>query len=88
MTLTVELPNNLAEQADPAHIALEAIAIEGFKTGALTKQQARGLLGLGRIAFENLLKSKGEFDSFYNMDDLMHDIRTIRESRAKALPNE
>ena len=85
MTLTVELPNNLAEQADPAHIALEAIAIEGFKTGALTKQQARGLLGLGLIAFEDLLKSKGEFDSFYNVDDLMDDIRTIREMRAETL---
>jgi hypothetical protein len=44
MTLTVELPNNLAEQPDPAHIALEAIAIEGFKTGALTKPQARACL--------------------------------------------
>jgi predicted HTH domain antitoxin len=88
MQLTVELPNDLAEQADPAHIALEAIAVEGFKTGALTKQQARGLLGLGRIAFEDLLKTKGEFDSFYNVDDLMNDIRTLDDLDATSRERE
>jgi hypothetical protein len=77
MTLTVELPNNLAEQPDPAHIALEAIAIEGFKAGALTKQQARGLLGLGRIAFNDWLKANNFTDDFYGPQELQEDIRTL-----------
>jgi predicted HTH domain antitoxin len=85
MQLTVELPNDLVERPDPAHIALEAIAVEGFKTGALSKQQARSLLGLGRIAFDDLLKSKGEFDSFYNVDDLMDDIRNSDRMRATVI---
>jgi len=36
MKITVELPDDVAKRADPGRAALEALAIEGYRAGALT----------------------------------------------------
>ena len=50
MTITVEMPEGLLDQLvpagqDPVRAALEAIAIEGYRSGRLTEADIRGLLG-------------------------------------------
>jgi len=41
MKITVELPDDVAKHADPGRAALEALAIEGYRAGALTTLSGR-----------------------------------------------
>jgi hypothetical protein len=50
MQITVELPDDIAQHSDPARVALEALATEGYRSGAFTHHQACQLLGLGLLA--------------------------------------
>jgi predicted HTH domain antitoxin len=82
MTLTIELPNDLAEHEDPVREALEAFAVEAYRTEVLTHHEAASMLSLGRIAFDDVLKRKGVTNNFYNVDDLLEDIATSDRLRA------
>lgn len=53
MQITVELPDDIAQHADPGREALERLAIEGYRSGALTHHQAGQLLGLSRFEFDD-----------------------------------
>lgn len=77
MQITVQLPDELMQQPDPARTALEALAIEGYRTEALTPLQARTLLGLSRFEFEGFLKKNEVMDHAYGVDDLACDLITI-----------
>jgi predicted HTH domain antitoxin len=58
MQITVELPDDIAEHADPGREALEQLAIEGYRSGSLTHHQASQLLGLSRFEFDDFLKKR------------------------------
>jgi predicted HTH domain antitoxin len=78
----------LAQQPDPGRAALESLAIEGYKTGALSHFQASQLLGLSRIEFEGFLKARGILDHAYDEEDLRRDIETMRKLQDQGLLNE
>jgi predicted HTH domain antitoxin len=78
MEITVKLPDDLVQHADPRGEALEALAIEGYKTGALSHFQASQLLGLSRIEFDGFLKERQIYDHAYDVQDLEDDIETLR----------
>jgi predicted HTH domain antitoxin len=83
--ITVQLPNDLAEHAEPAREALEALAIAGYRSGKLTAFQARRLLGLAsRIEFENFLKERKIFDHAYSVEGLEDDVETLRKLDEKS----
>ena len=74
MQITVQLPDDLAQHADPAREALEAFAIEGYKSGALSAYQTRMLLGFEtRNALDGFLKAHGVWDHAYSVEDLEED---------------
>jgi len=77
MEITVRLPDDVIQQADPGRVALEALAIEGYRTEALTPLQARTLLGLSRFEFDGFLKKHQVWDHAYGVDDLACDLMTI-----------
>jgi predicted HTH domain antitoxin len=75
MQITVQLPDDLAQHPDPGRRALEALAIEGYRSGALSAYQA--LLPLGfetRIELESFLKEHGVWEHAYSVEDLEHDV--------------
>jgi hypothetical protein len=45
MQITVQLPSDLAQHPNPGRDALEALAIEGYRSGALSVCQTRLMLG-------------------------------------------
>ncbi|MBB6146634.1 hypothetical protein HNQ77_004613 [Silvibacterium bohemicum] len=45
MEITVQLPDDLAEHANPGREALEALVAEGYRNGALNRKQLRNMLG-------------------------------------------
>ena len=81
MQIQLEIPEDLARQlaADPtsvAHAALEAVALEGVRSGKLTVSQARRLLGIeSRYEMDGFLKAHGVFLEM-TLDDVRRDSNT------------
>jgi predicted HTH domain antitoxin len=76
MTLTVELPNDLMQHEDAAREALEAIAVEAYRTDAMTRPEAAKFLGMGRLEFQDVLKRHGVAKGSYGVEELLEDIAT------------
>jgi predicted HTH domain antitoxin len=85
MEITVHLPDDFTKQPDPGRTALESLAVEGYKTGALSHYQASQLLGLTRIEFDAFLKDRRVYDRAYGVDELNEDRETVRRLRADGL---
>lgn len=81
MDVHLEIPEEVAQQLAPdanglARAALEAIALEGVRSGKLTVAQARRLLGIqSRYEMDGFLKAHGVF-----LDLTLEDVR--RDSEA------
>jgi predicted HTH domain antitoxin len=85
MRINVELPEDIARRPDPGREALEALAIEGYRSGALTHYQASQLLGLSRFEFDRFLKERNIFDHAYDAADLEQDLETLRQLENRGL---
>jgi predicted HTH domain antitoxin len=83
MQITVELPDDLTQHADPAREALEALAIEGYRSEKLTHFQASQLLRMTRFEFDGFQKARGIYDHAYSLEDVEQDLVTIRELESK-----
>ncbi len=74
MQITVQLPDDLAHHADPAREALEAFAIEGYRSGAFSPYHTRLMLGFAtRYEFDGFLKEHEVWDHAYTVEDLEKD---------------
>jgi predicted HTH domain antitoxin len=85
MQITVQLPDDLAQHPNPGRVALESLAIEGYRAGTLSHFEASQLLGLSRFEFDGFLKERRIYDHAYGLEDLAHDRETFRELQAKGL---
>jgi predicted HTH domain antitoxin len=74
MQITVELPDDLAAHPNAAREAMEAFAIEGYRSGALSAYQTRVLLGFDtRYELDGFLKEHGVWAHAYSVEDLEKD---------------
>ena len=87
MQITVELPDDIAQRADPGREALERLVIEGYRSGALTHHQASQLLGFSRFEFEDFLIERKIHDHSYSIDDLQQDLADLKRLRGQGLLN-
>ena len=84
MELTVQIPDDLARSmsasgADLSRRALEALALEEFKSGRLTKPELRRLLGFGtRYRLDGFLKSHDVYED-YTMEDFDRDRDALKQ---------
>ena len=85
MKITVDLPDDLVQHADPRREALEALAIEAYRSGALSHYQASQLLGLSRFEFDDFLIERNICDHAYSIEDLEHDLADLEKLRAQGL---
>ena len=81
MQVAIELPEDIAEGLRakwkdlPRH-ALEAIALEGYRSGALTESQVRRLLGFEtRLEVNSFLRDHGIYYD-YRRSDIDQEIKT------------
>ena len=79
MEITVKLPDDLAQHPDPGREALEALVIEGYRSGALSHYQASQLLGISRFGFDGFLKERDISEHAYDVQDLEQDRETLRK---------
>ena len=88
MQVTLEVPEDLARflERDAGGIgraALEALALEGVRSGRLTAAQARRLLGIrSRYEMDGFLKSRGVFLEV-TTEDIRRDAQTALAFRAR-----
>jgi hypothetical protein len=84
MQVTVEIPDDMVQKLtpvgrDPARALLEAVTIEGYRSGTLTAYQTRRLLGFEtRFELDGFLKAHNVWDHAYSLEDLEQDRRTMR----------
>jgi hypothetical protein len=84
MTITVEIPKGLLDHVvragqDPARAALEAIALEGYRSDRLTETDIGELLGFETLLeVDGFLKEHGAFLP-YTDEDLEHDCAVARQ---------
>ena len=83
MTLTIELPNDIAEHEHVAAEALEAFAVEAYCADVLTRSQARKLLGISRYEFDGVLKRRGVMKDAYDVEAFLADVQTSDRLRAE-----
>ena len=81
MQVHLEIPEDVARQLAPdtdglARATLEAVALEGVRSGKLTVSQARRLLGIqSRYDMDGFLKAHGVFLDL-TLDDVRRDSDT------------
>jgi predicted HTH domain antitoxin len=88
MEITVKLPDDLAQRPNPGREALEALVIEGYRSGKLSHYQASQVLGLSRFQFDGFLKQRNIYDHAYDVEDLKQDEETLRRFQSEGLPQE
>jgi predicted HTH domain antitoxin len=81
MTITLQLPDDLAQHVNAGREALEALAIESYRSGALTHSQARQLLGLSRFEFDEFLLARNIEEHAYSIEDVQQDLATLDRLR-------
>jgi predicted HTH domain antitoxin len=77
MRVTIDLAEDFMRHADPARDVLEALAIQGYQSGALSSYQARTLPGLTRFEFDGFLKDHQVWEHAYSQEDLERDRETL-----------
>lgn len=86
MEITFNIPDDLAQQLasegkDPARVALEALALEGYRAGRLSESNLREMLGFDtRIHVHAFLKCHGVYLQ-YDLEDLEQDTVTAEKFR-------
>jgi predicted HTH domain antitoxin len=84
MQVTLEIPDDVAERLtahgqDVSRAALEALAIEGYRSGSLSPLETRLMLGFEtRYEFDVFLKQHNVWEHAYDLDDLEQDRETMR----------
>jgi hypothetical protein len=87
MQITLNIPDDLARQVasegrDPARVALEALALEGYRTELLSESALRQMLGFEtRIQVHAFLKQHGVY-LHYDVSDLNEDQATASSRRS------
>ncbi len=82
MNLTVEIPDDLAGRlgasgVDLSRRALEAFALEEYKTERISKAELRGLLGISRYELDGFLKAHDVWID-YTLEDFHREMETLK----------
>jgi predicted HTH domain antitoxin len=84
MDVTISLPEDISEAltgqwGNVSRHALEAVAVEGYRTGALTERQVKRLLGLETRFEVHALLKEHKVPLHYTEADLKEDLAACRE---------
>jgi predicted HTH domain antitoxin len=82
MQVTIDIPADLLQHPHPAREALEAYAIAGYRSGALTPRQTRELLGFEtRFQLNDFLVEHEVFDHAYGVEEYEKDLARLDSIR-------
>lgn len=83
MRIAVEVPDDIAKRLasawrDVSRGTLEALALEGYRDGTLSREQVGRILGLSFGETEAFLKARQAYLA-YDEEDLRHDREALRQ---------
>jgi predicted HTH domain antitoxin len=85
VNLTVEIPDDLARRlgdlsgGDLSRRALEALAVEEYRSGHLTETELQRLLGFGtRYKLDGFLKAHNILVDDYSVEELHREVETLQ----------
>jgi len=86
MIVTLDIPDEIAAQLtapgqEISRAAMEALALEGYRRGALTQLQVGHLLGLSRIETEDFLAEHVDLYD-YSIEELEAEAEVLRGLRS------
>ncbi len=87
MTIILNLPEDIAKDLsnqgeDVSRSALESLALEGYRSGRLSEEQVRRMLGFeSRFQVHAFLKQHSTYLN-YTQEDLEHDLELSRKLNA------
>ena len=77
-----------ANGQNSSRAAVEALAIEGYRSGSLSPLQTRLMLGFEtRYELDGFLKAHNVWEHAYDLEDLEHDRETMRMLKAEGRLN-
>ena len=84
MRVTLDLPDDISAALEDRwrnipHQALEALAVEGYRTGALSENQVRRLLGFESRFYVHALLKEHRVPLRYTEEDVERDLAAHRE---------
>lgn len=84
MDIAIQIPDDVgsalgASSGNVGRAVLEAMAIEAYRTGAITPAQIQEMLGFHSRWETEVFLHRAEAYHDYTMDDLARDIATIRD---------
>lgn len=90
MQVTLTVPDNLAAQLisagkDPSREALEALAVEGYRTERLTESEVRQMLGYETRMQVHALLAEHDVCLHYTMEGLQQDIDASNKLHAQRI---
>ncbi len=82
MNIVLHIPDDFVEQlavgGDIERRALEALAVESYRAGRLSKAEVRGLLGFQVLnEVDAFLKAHEVYDP-YTLDDVQHEVAALQ----------
>ncbi len=88
MEITFNIPDELARQVtpegqDPARVALEALALEGYRSGLLSESAVRRMLGFETRMEVHAFLKKHHVYLHYDLADLEQDQAAAQKARAQ-----
>jgi Uncharacterised protein family (UPF0175) len=89
MQVTIDIPDTLAEQftasgKDPARLALEALALEGYRDRKLSESSLRRLLGFDTRLEVHSFLADHDVPLNYSIEDWNHDKQVADQNAAHA----
>ena len=85
MSVTIELPEEIERQLETEwgnlpRRALEAVALEGYRSGALTLAQLRRILGFETRMEADAFLKQHDVQLEYSVEDLVRDRETLERA--------
>lgn len=83
MQVTVEIPDHIAirmttDGGDLSRRALESLALEELRAGRIDEPELCQLLGIGRLAMDEFLKSHGVYED-YTLEDFEKERAALKQ---------
>ncbi len=90
MQVTFDIPDSLAAQIiapgkDPSQAALEALAVEGYRTQRLSEAEVRRMLGYETRMQVHALLNEHDVDLHYTAEHLQQDIAASNKLHAQRI---
>lgn len=83
MKITIDLSGDLVMHSNRAREALESLTIEGYRTAMLSHFEARRMLEMASLEFDDFLQGRHVCDQTIDPEDLVLDLEALMQLQSE-----